>query len=61
MKIKNLNKRLILNKKTIATLNRIDMKDVNGGNIVTFFLCTLSCHTVCDFAICMSWDLPHCY
>jgi natural product precursor len=34
MKTKKLNKRLSLNKKTIADLNKGELKHVHGGNII---------------------------
>lgn len=53
MKSKNFNKKLILNKKTIATLNRIEMKDVNGGfDPILTVNCSVDCTAICSMIMC---------
>jgi hypothetical protein len=41
MKIKRIDKKLVLNKKTISNLDMKRMKDVNGGVFTTHALCTV--------------------
>ena len=45
MKIKRIDKKLVLNKKTISNLNMKRMKSVNGGGTGTNVICT-------GFALC---------
>ncbi|MCP4148387.1 MAG: hypothetical protein GY757_11610 [bacterium] len=42
MKAKKLNKKLILNKKTVSNLNNEAMSDVKGGDFVHTILCPIS-------------------
>jgi hypothetical protein len=59
MKQKKFNKKLILNKKTIANLNNGEMKDVNGGKddisnslCITCFTCDTDCGATCFGVTC---------
>jgi natural product precursor len=48
MKTRRFNKKLTLNKKTIVNLDRSEMKDLYGGDILSTHIATCSrCVTVC--------------
>ena len=57
MKTKKINKKLVLNKKTISNLDVKRMKPVNGGDTGTNVLCSgfelcSKCPILCDTAQC---------
>ncbi len=51
MKSKNLSKRLILNKKTIADLNGSEMKNVVGGVFEAGIRCDSVYSTICESVV----------
>ncbi len=46
MKAKKLNKKLILNKKTVSNLNNEAMSDVKGGDFANTVLCPIRIRTI---------------
>ena len=62
MKPRKLNKKLMLNKKTISNLNAQKMNNVIGGKTYTGCYtecetCWTACWTECE---CETWQMPHC-
>ena len=54
MKVKKFNKSLTLNKRTVAHLDRVDMKDARGGTGTTwtYQFCTTSDGFPCHYSYC---------
>ena len=46
MKTKKLSKKLVLNKKTVASLNNAEIKDIKGGE-TGLYTCQATCNTAC--------------
>ena len=46
---KNLNKKLLLNKKTVVSLESNEMKDMKGGYISAGGTCMTDCGTYCTY------------
>ena len=70
MKTKPFSHKLILNKKTVANLNQLEMKNVNGGLILpTRIGCEETMYSTCVYSFCpcgtydvteVSCELPQC-